>query len=51
MIRRMGGVRRNYELPVLNSGDKVAVTNLEKAEVLAQTFRKGHVTWGIFNQI
>ncbi len=42
MIRRMGGVRRNYELPVLKSGDKVAVNNLEKAEVLAQTFRKVH---------
>ena len=42
MIRRMGGIRRNYELPVLNSGDTVAINNLEKAELLAQTFRRVH---------
>lgn len=40
MIRRMGGIRRNYELPVMNSGDKMAVNNLAKAELLAQAFRK-----------
>jgi exonuclease III len=42
MIRRMGGIRRNYELPVLNSGDKIAVNNLEKAELLVQIFKKVH---------
>ena len=42
MIRKMGGIRRNNELPVLNSGDKVAVTNSEKAKILAQTLRKVH---------
>ena len=42
MIRRMGGIRRNYELPVMNNGDVMAVNNLEKAELLAQTFRKVH---------
>lgn len=42
MIRRMGGIRRNYELPVMSRGDIMAVTNLGKAELLAQTFRKVH---------
>lgn len=30
MIRRKGGVRRNYELSVLSSEDKIVVSNLEK---------------------
>ena len=30
LIRRMGGIRRNDELSVLNSGDTVAINNLEK---------------------
>lgn len=42
MIRRMAGVRRNYELPVLQYGDIVAISNLEKAELLVQHFRNVH---------
>lgn len=42
MIKRMGGIRRNYEIPVLDTGNKLAVNNLEKAELLAQTFERVH---------
>lgn len=41
MFRRTEGIGRNYELPVLNKEDKLAV-NSEKAEPLAETFRKVH---------
>ncbi len=40
--QKNGGIRRNYELSVLNSGDKIAVSNLEKAELLVQIFKKVH---------
>lgn len=36
------GVKRNYKLPVPNNRGKTAVVNLEKAELLVQTFRKVH---------
>ena len=42
MIRRMGGIRQYYELPVMSSGDKLAISNFEKAELLAETFKKIH---------
>ena len=42
MIRRMGGIRWNYEIPVLSNGDTMVVGNVEKAELLAITFKKVH---------
>ena len=42
MIWRMGGIRRNYEIPVLSNGDTMVVGHLEKAELLAITFKKVH---------
>ena len=44
MVREMGGwgIRRNYEIPGMNSGDKMSFNHLEKAEHSAQTFRKVH---------
>lgn len=41
VIREMSGIRRNYELSVF-SGDKMAVGNQEKAQLLVQTFKKIH---------
>ncbi|XP_050975638.1 uridine 5'-monophosphate synthase isoform X1 [Labeo rohita] len=42
MIRAMGGIRKNYELPVMSNRDKTAVSNQEKAELLVQTFLRVH---------
>lgn len=50
MIRRTEGIRRNYELPVLNKEDKLAV-NSEKAEPLAETFKKVHCPHNLTEEI
>lgn len=42
MIKRMNGVRSDWDLPVLKSGEIVAVRDMEKAEMLAQAFVKVH---------
>lgn len=42
MIRKMGGFRRNPGIPTLSSGEEIAVTNGEKAEMLAGVFVKVH---------
>lgn len=42
MVRKMGGVRGQTEMPVLTGSDKTAVTNSEKAELLAETLIKVH---------
>lgn len=42
MIRRMNGVKRNTSIPVLISDNKTAVSNIEKAELLAETLVKIH---------
>lgn len=44
MIRKMGGIRRDFALPVIRGNDIEAVTNAEKAEVLARAFVKVHST-------
>lgn len=38
----MNGIKRNYEIPVLHSGNIKAISNAEKAELLAKTFVKTH---------
>lgn len=42
MIKRMGGDRREWRYPVLVDGNVTAVTNKEKAELLANTFVMVH---------
>jgi len=42
MIKRMGGDRREWEYPVLTSGEETAVSNREKAEIMAKAFVKIH---------
>lgn len=42
MIRKMSGIRRNYIMPVLISGNKTAVSNVDKVEMLAETLIKVH---------
>lgn len=42
MIRKMGGNRRDFALPVIRGNDIEAVTNAEKAEVLDRAFVKVH---------
>lgn len=42
MIKKMGGERREWSYPVLSSGNEIAVTNKEKAEMLANTFVNVH---------
>ncbi len=38
MIKKMGGKRRGWNNPVVNSGGEVAVTNKEKAELMVKAF-------------
>ena len=42
IIKRMCGVRRDWDLPVLKSGEIVAVRATEKAAMLAQAFVTVH---------
>ncbi|KAJ8007976.1 hypothetical protein DPEC_G00099930 [Dallia pectoralis] len=42
MIKRISGVRREWDYPVLVSGEVQAVTDGEKAEMLAQAFVRVH---------
>lgn len=42
MIRKMGGIRRDHSLPVIKDNGSEAVTNLEKAEMLARAFVRIH---------
>ncbi|KAK6328902.1 hypothetical protein J4Q44_G00008800 [Coregonus suidteri] len=42
VIKRMSGVRREWDYPVLTSGEDVAVTDEEKAEMMAKAFVQVH---------
>ena len=42
MIKKMGGIRRELSIPVIKDNDVEAVTNQEKAEMLAKGFVKVH---------
>lgn len=42
MIRRMGGIRREYTLPAIKYNNEIMITNKDKAEALAKTFVKVH---------
>lgn len=51
MIRKMGGFKRNFGIPVLNNGERIAVTNADKAEMLAEVFVKVHSNNNISEKI
>ena len=38
-FKKMGGIRREFSLPVIKDNDVVAVTNQEKAEMVAKGFK------------
>ena len=40
MIKRMGGDRREWDYRVMTFGEETAVSNREKAEVMAKSFAK-----------
>ena len=40
MMRRMGGIRREYALPAIRYNGEIMVTNKDKAEALAKSFAK-----------
>lgn len=42
MIKKMRGVRWEGKYPVLSSGTEPAVTNIDKADLMARTFVKVH---------
>lgn len=43
MIRRLGGIHKNFNMPVLKNGDKKKKkTKREKAEMLAKIFAKAN---------
>lgn len=42
MIRKMGGIQRNYNIPVLVNNDKITVSDNDKAEMLAEAFVMVH---------
>ena len=42
MIRKMGGDRREWEYPVITSEEETAISDREKAELLAKAFAKVH---------
>lgn len=44
MIRKMNGNKSKYEIPVLYSSNRKAISNMEKAELLANTFLKVHAS-------
>ncbi|MGL5578150.1 MAG: RNA-directed DNA polymerase, partial [Fusobacteriaceae bacterium] len=47
MIRKMGGIQRNYNIPVLVNNDKIAVSDDDKAEMLAEAFVMVHSSTNI----
>lgn len=42
MTNSMRGIRREWKYPVLNLGEKVAISDEEKAEVIAKAFIEIH---------
>ncbi len=42
MIKRMGGVRREWEIPVIITEEGTAISNKDKAEIMAKAFVKIH---------
>ncbi len=42
MIRKMGGVQRNNNIPVLVNNGKIAIKDSDKVEMLVETFVKVH---------
>lgn len=50
IIRKMGGIRREFSLPVLKNNDIIAITNEEKSEMLAKAFVKVHSSQNLSNE-
>ncbi len=42
MIRKMGGIQRNNNIPVLVNNGKIAIKDSDKVEMLVETFVKVH---------
>ena len=42
MLRKMGGDRKDWNYPIPSSGNEVAITNKEKAELMVKTFVAVH---------
>ena len=42
MVKKIVGNRREWSYPILSSGDQLAISNLEKAEMMVNTFSKVH---------
>lgn len=38
----MGGIQKSYSLKVISVGERIAITNTKKAEMLAELFVKVH---------
>uniref|UniRef100_A0A671TUX8 Reverse transcriptase domain-containing protein n=1 Tax=Sparus aurata TaxID=8175 RepID=A0A671TUX8_SPAAU len=42
MIKKMEGYRREWNYPILSDGEQLAISNLEKAEMMVKTMSKVH---------
>lgn len=42
MIRKMNGIKRNYEIPIMHNNNVTAISSSQKAELLAKTLVKVH---------
>lgn len=51
MIKKMRGIRKTKEIPVMQQGKQEAISDIEKAEMLAQTFVKSHSTTNLSNNL
>lgn len=50
MVRKKGGIRRDFCLPVLKNNGMEAITNEQKAEMLAKAFVKLHSSQNIMRR-
>ena len=44
MIKKMEGNRREWNYPILSDGEQLAISNLEKAEMMVNTMSKVHIS-------
>ncbi len=51
MIKIMTGIKRKYEIPVLNQNGKMAISDMEKAEMLAQVLVKIQSSENVSNAV
>lgn len=50
MIRKMGGIRREFSIPVLIDNGIEAVTSREKADMLAKSFVRIHISQNLSSE-